>query len=110
MVMIADISVPEYAGRLHIYRCEHPRRVRMTYPHHKHLCYGERQGFYDTRCIFFDCGTFVDYGYVYYEKPKLYKSIEILKDEVGFTARVRRAGFRILAKARLELPPERAGK
>lgn len=71
---------------LHIYRCENPQRTRVMCPYHKHLCYGEKQEFYDTTRIFFDCGTVVDYGYGYYEPPKLYKRIRIFKDEVGYTA------------------------
>ncbi len=62
---------------IHIYRCENPRRVRKQCPFHKRLEYGEQQDFYDTRRIFFDCGTFVDYGYGYWEKPKQYKKLHI---------------------------------
>ncbi len=83
---------------LHIYRCENPMRTRALCPHHKKLCYGERQDFYDTRRIFFDCGTMIDYGYGYYEPPKLYKSITIFKDETGYTAWAPRAGWAILAR------------
>jgi hypothetical protein len=75
--------------RLHIYRCENPQRARAMCPHHKHLCYGERQDFYDTRRIFFDCGTLVDYGYGYYEPPKLYKKLVIFKDDAGYTVLAR---------------------
>lgn len=82
---------------LHIYRCENPTRTRAICPHHKHLCYGERQDFYDTRQIFFDCGTFVDYGYGYYKPPKLYKNITIFKDETGYTAWCPRSGWKIVA-------------
>lgn len=74
---------------LHIYRCEHPARTRAICPHHKHLCYGERQDFYDTRRIFFDCGTTVDYGYGYYEPPELYKRLVLFKDDVGYTVLAR---------------------
>ena len=94
-------------GGIHIYRCEHPVRIRAMCPHHKHLCYGERQDFYDTMRIFFDCGTYADYGYGYYESPKLYKSITIFKDEVGYTAWVPRAGWAMLAR---QLPLEKARK
>lgn len=83
---------------LHIYRCENPTRVRVMCPHHKRLCYGERQEFYDTARIFFDCGTFADYGYGYYEPPIQYKRIIIFKDENGFTAWVPRAGWLMLAR------------
>ncbi|KKM00940.1 hypothetical protein LCGC14_1799390 [marine sediment metagenome] len=86
------------ATGLHIYRCEHPERVRILCPHHKKLCYGEKQSFYDTTRVFFDCGTFLDYGYGYYESPKLYKNITIFKDETGFTAWVPRAGWIMLAR------------
>ena len=82
---------------IHVYRCENPQRTRVMCPHHKHLCYGEKQEFYDTTMIFFDCGTFADYGYGYYEPPKLYKTIKIFKDEEGYTAWVPRAGWVILA-------------
>ena len=83
---------------LHIYRCEKPRRIRAYCPYHKHLCYGERQDFYDTMRIFFDCGTFADYGYGYYEPPKLYKHIVIFKDENGYTAWCPKAGWEMLAR------------
>lgn len=66
---------------IHIYRCNDITRTRAKCPFHKHLCYGERHRYYDTTRIFFDCGTMVDYGYGYYEKPKLYKRISIFKDE-----------------------------
>lgn len=65
---------------LHIYRCEHPKRIRELCPFHKRLCYGEQQDFYDTRRIFFDCGTVIDYGYGYYEPPKQYKRLHIFYD------------------------------
>lgn len=71
---------------LHIYRCENPTRTRVMCPHHKHLCYGERQEFYDTMRILLDCGTVVDYGYGYYDPPKQYSYIVIFKDETGYTA------------------------
>ncbi len=83
---------------LHIYRCENPKRIRLLCPHHKKLEYGELQDFYDTRRVFLDCGTFVDYGYGYYEPPKLYKSITIFKDETGYTAWVPRSDWRMLAR------------
>ena len=83
---------------LHIYRCENPKRVRRMCPFHKHQCYGEIQEFYDTARIFFDCGTYADYGYGYYEPPKKYKSITIFKDEDGYTAWVPRAGFEMLVR------------
>jgi hypothetical protein len=83
---------------IHIYRCENPTRTRAMCPHHKHLCYGERQEFYDTVRIFFDCGTFADYGYGYYEPPKLYSQITIFKDAEGYTAWVPRAGWKMLAR------------
>lgn len=92
---------------LHIYRCENPKRTRHLCPHHKKLEYGELQDFYDTRRIFFDCGTLVDYGYGYYEPPKLYRTIKIFKDENGYTAWVPRAGWVILAN---QVPLERARK
>ena len=76
-------------------------------PHHHQLCYGERQEFYDTTRIFLDCGTYVDYGYGYYEPPKLYKTIKIFKDEVGYTAWVPSAGWVMLARM---VPIERARK
>jgi hypothetical protein len=85
-------------ARLHIYRCEHPTRTRTMCPFRKHLCYGERQDFYDTMRIFFDCGTFADYGYGYYESPKLYKRINIIKDEEGYTAWVPYADWTMLAR------------
>ena len=84
-------------GYVHIYRCENSIRIRAMCPHHKHLCYGERQDFYDTVRVFFDCGTFGDSGYGYYEPPKLYKSITIFKDDIGYTAWVPRAGWIMLA-------------
>lgn len=65
---------------LHIYRCENPRRTRQLCPYHKKMEYGELQEFYDTRRIFFDCGTFVDYGYGYYEPPKRYKRLQVYWD------------------------------
>jgi len=83
---------------IHIYRCENPTRTRAICSHHKHLCYGERQAFYDTTRIFFDCGTFVDYGYGYYEPPKLYKHITIFKDETGYTTWCPRSGWTMLAR------------
>ena len=49
---------------------ESQRRVRRKCPYHKHLCYGLEQVSYDTIRVFFDCGTFADYGYGYWEKPK----------------------------------------
>ena len=93
--------------RLHIFRCEHPTRTRVMCPHHKHLCYGEKQDFYDTTRLFFDCGTFVDYGYGYFEPPKLYQTIKIFEDETGYTAWVPRAGWLFLAR---EVPLNRARK
>lgn len=83
---------------IHIYRCENPTRTRAICPHHNRLCYGERQEFYDTTRIFFDCGTFADYGYGYYEPPKLYKHITIFKDEDGYTAWVPRSNWTIIAR------------
>lgn len=83
---------------LHIYRCENPTRTRAICPHHKHLCYGERQEFYDTTRIFFDCGTVVDSGYGYYELPAQYKRIVIFKDEGGYTAWVPHADWTMLAR------------
>jgi len=83
---------------IHIYRCENPQRTRQLCPHHKKLEYGEKQEFYDTTRIFFDCGTFADYGYGYYEPPKLYKHIVIFKDDIGYTAWVPRAGWETLAR------------
>jgi hypothetical protein len=65
---------------IHIYRCLNPKRTRKICPHHKKLEYGELQDFYDTRRIFFDCGTFADYGYGYYDPPKLYKRLLIFWD------------------------------
>jgi len=62
------------------------------------LEYGELQEFYDTTRIFFDCGTFLDCGYGYYEPPKLYKKIVIYKDENGYTAWVPRADWVMLAR------------
>ena len=90
---------------IHIYRCENPKRTRRKCPYHKKLEYGELQEFYDTTRIFFDCGTLLDYGYGYYEKPKLYKSIKIFKDESGYTAWVPTAGWEMLAR---EVPLEKA--
>lgn len=92
---------------IHIYRCENPTRTRAMCPYHKHQCYGERQAFYDTTRIFFDCGTFLDYGYGYYEPPKLYKNITIFGDTIGYTVWVPRAGWEILAR---EVPLEQARK
>lgn len=83
---------------LHIYRCENPKRTRRNCPYHKKLEYGELQEFYDTTRVFFDCGTYVDYGYGYYEPPKLYKTIKIFKDDEGYTAWVPRAGWITLAR------------
>lgn len=83
---------------LHIYRCENPKRTRQTCPHHNKLEYGELQEFCDTIRVFFDCGTFVDYGYGYYEKPKLYKTIKVFKDDIGYTAWVPRAGWVMLVR------------
>ena len=83
---------------VHIYRCENPKRTRRICPFHKKLEYGELQEFYDTTRMFFDCGTFLDYGYGYYELPKTYKTIHIFKDENGFTAWVPRSGYAILAR------------
>lgn len=83
---------------LHIYRCENPKRTRRVCPHHKKLEYCELQEFYDTLHIFFDCGTFVNTGYGYYEPPRLYKTIKIFKDGTGFTAWVPRAGWTMLAR------------
>lgn len=54
---------------------------------------------------YWDCGTRVDYGYGYYDPPKLYKSITIFKDETGFTAWVPRAGWEMLAR---EVPLQQA--
>lgn len=93
------------ANGLHIYRCENPKQTRALCPHHRKLEYGELQDFYDTRRIFFDCGTFVDYGYGYYEPPKLYKKLEIFKDDIGYTVLARYASKFLetqvpLAKAR----------
>lgn len=92
---------------LHIYRCENPKRTRRLCPHHKKLEYGELQEFYDTTRIFFDCGTLVDYGYGYYEPPKLYKTIKIFKDSEGYAAWVPRAGWGMLARM---VPLEKARK
>jgi len=92
---------------LHIYRCENPKRTRRLCPHHKKLEYGELQEFYDTTRVFFDCGTFADYGYGYYEPPKLYKHIVIIKDETGYTVWVPRAGWVILAN---QVPLRKARK
>lgn len=92
-------------GGLHIYRCENPKRTRIMCPYCKHLCYGEKQEFYDTTRIFLDCGTYVDWGYGYYEPPKLYKTIKIFKGEAGYTAWVPRAGWVMLAR---EVPLEKA--
>ena len=94
-------------NELHIYRCENPTRTRVMCPHHKHLCYGEKQEFYDSTRVFFDCGTFADYGYGYYEPPKLYKNITIFKDENGYTAWCPRNSWKILAR---EVPLEIARK
>ena len=77
------------------------KRVRLF----KKLEYGELQEFYDTTRIFFDCGTLLDYGYGYYEIPKLYKTIKIFKDETGYTAWDPTAGWEILAS---EVTLERA--
>ena len=90
---------------IHVYRCENPTRTRAMCPYHKHLCYGERQDFYDTRRIFFDCGTVADYGYGYYDPPKQYKRIVIFKDESGYTAWVPYAGWEMLAR---QVPLSRA--
>lgn len=83
---------------LHIYRCKNPVRTRKICPYHKKLEYGELQDFYDTRRIFFDCGTIVDCGYGYYEPPILYKHITIFKDGRGYTAWCPRAGWQIIAR------------
>ena len=77
---MADLKIPATESGIHIYRCEHPKRTRKLCPHHKRLEHGELQDFYDTRRIFFDCGTFVDYGYGYYEPPKLYKKLLVYWD------------------------------
>mgnify|MGYP001562260485 CR=1 FL=1 len=65
---------------LHIYKCENPKRTRRLCPHHRKLEYGELRDFYDTIRIFFDCGTFVDYGYGYYKPPLKYKRLRIFWD------------------------------
>ena len=44
-------------------------RTRAKCPFHKRMCYGERQEFYDTTRVLFDCGAMVDYGYGYWRKP-----------------------------------------
>ena len=82
----------------HIYRCENPVRTRAKCPHHKQMCYGEKQSFYDTTRIIFDCGTTVDYGYGYYDPPKLYKRLEVFKDEVGYSVIARYALHFIILK------------
>lgn len=65
---------------LHVYRCENPKRTRRLCPFHKKMEYGELQEFYDTTRVFFDCGTFVDHGYGYYELPTRYKRLKIFWD------------------------------
>ncbi len=45
-------------------------RTRRYCPYHKRLCYGSLLECYDTTRVFFDCGTFVDYGYGYWEEPR----------------------------------------
>jgi hypothetical protein len=45
------------------------RRVRRRCPLDKRLCYGQLAEYYDTRRVFFDCGTVLDYGYGYWTKP-----------------------------------------
>ena len=68
---------------LHIYRSHDIKRTRMYCPHHKRLCYGERQGFYDTVNVFFDCGTFAEYGYGVFTPPKKYKRLHIWQKDDG---------------------------
>ena len=53
---------------IHIYTAPNTRTRRMC-PYHHHLCYGNKQEFYDTTRIFFDCGAMVDFGYGYYDLP-----------------------------------------
>ncbi len=56
-------------GWLHIYTAP-STRIRRWCPYHQRLCYGERQAFYDTIRLFFDCGTFIDTGYGYWREPQ----------------------------------------
>ena len=45
-------------------------RVRQRCPFHKRLCYGDKQEFYDTTRVYFDCGTVADYGYDEWTAPR----------------------------------------
>ena len=54
---------------LHLYQAANVRRTRRRCPYHKRLCYGERQEYYDTIHVFFDCGTSADYGYGVWREP-----------------------------------------
>lgn len=56
------------ARALHIFTAANVR-VRRKCPFHKRLCYGNRQEYYDTVRIFFDCGTMADYGYGEWTPP-----------------------------------------
>lgn len=46
------------------------RRTRRRCPFHEHLCYGRLVEYYDTVRMFFDCGTFADYGYREWRLPE----------------------------------------
>lgn len=45
------------------------RRTRRRCPFHQCLHYGRLRIYYDTVRVFFDCGTVLDYGYGYWQKP-----------------------------------------
>lgn len=50
---------------------EQPRvRRRLRCPVHKKMHYGWLHTHYDTRRMFFDCGTMLDFGYGYYRGPR----------------------------------------
>ena len=54
---------------LHVFTGTAVRRTRRWCPFHQHLCYGEQHEYYDTRRVFFDCGTLADDGYGYVQRP-----------------------------------------
>jgi hypothetical protein len=65
---------------IHIYTAPNVR-VRHKCPYHNRLECGNKQEFYDSTRVFFDCGTMADYGYGYYQPPEKFKRLEIFKDE-----------------------------
>lgn len=55
---------------LHIFNDWDPLRFRWWCPHHLRLCYGDAKVYYDTTHLLFDCGTYVDWGYGEWFRPK----------------------------------------